>query len=74
MGRRFTTLITTLQLKRVAQATQNLAEDITTDMTFRVVLGYLLLGISYVAAAIALIPVVIWFGAGQSARRLLDER
>ncbi len=43
-------------------------------MTFRVVLGYLLLGISYVAAAIAVIPVVIWFRAGQAARRLLDER
>ena len=59
---------------QITRAAQNLAEDITNDVTFRAVLGYLLLGISYVAAAIAVIPVVIWFSAGQLAKRLLDER
>tara|TARA_R100000808_G_scaffold18323_1_gene40166 strand:+ start:1310 stop:1507 length:198 start_codon:yes stop_codon:yes gene_type:complete len=59
---------------QMTRAAQNLAEDITNDVTFRLVLSYLLMGISYVAAAIALMPVVIWFGAGQLAKRLLDER
>ena len=51
-----------------------MAEDITTDVTFRTVLGYMALGLSYLAAIIAVIPVVIWFGAGQLGRRLIDEK
>lgn len=50
-----------------------MAEDITTDVTFRKVLGYMALGLSYVAVAIAVVPVIIWFGAGQLGRRLIDE-
>jgi hypothetical protein len=50
-----------------------MAEDITTDVTFRTVLGYMALGLSYVAAAIAVIPVVIWFGAGQLGRKLIED-
>ena len=61
-------------MKRIAEATQALAEDITTDVTFRKVLGYMALGLSYVAAAIAVVPVIIWFGAGQLGRRLIDEK
>ena len=60
-------------MKRIAEATQAMAEDITTDVTFRKVLGYMALGLSYVAAAIAVVPVVIWFGAGQLGRRLIDQ-
>ena len=63
----------TNQIKRIAEATQAMAEDITTDLTFRTALGYMALGLSYIAAAIAVIPVVIWFGAGQLGRRLIDE-
>ena len=51
-----------------------MAEDITSDLTFRTALGYMALGLSYVAAAIAVIPVVIWFGAGQLGRRLIDDQ
>ena len=50
-----------------------MAVDITTDVTFRKALGYMALGLSYVAAAIAVIPVVIWFGAGQLGRKLIDD-
>jgi hypothetical protein len=50
-----------------------MAEDITTDLTFRTALGYMALGLSYVAAAIAVVPVVIWFGAGQLGRKLIDH-
>ena len=53
--------------------TRAMAVDITTDVTFRKALGYMALGLSYVAAAIAVIPVVIWFGAGQLGRRLIDD-
>jgi len=60
-------------MKRIAEATQAMAEDITTDVTFRKVLGYMALGLSYVAAVIAVVPVIIWFGAGQLGRRLIDE-
>ena len=60
-------------MKRIAEATQAMAEDITTDLTFRTALGYMALGLSYFAAAIAVIPVVVWFGAGQLGRRLIDE-
>ena len=60
-------------MKRIAEATQAMAEDITTDVTFRTVLGYMALGLSYIAAAIAVVPVVIWFGAGQLGRRLIDQ-
>ena len=60
-------------MKRIAEATQAMAEDITTDVTFRKVLGYIALGLSYVAAAIAVIPVVVWFGAGQLGRKLTDD-
>jgi hypothetical protein len=63
----------TNQMKRIAEATQAMAEDITTDLTFRTVLGYMALGLSYVAAAIAVVPVVIWFGAGQLGRKLIDH-
>ena len=61
-------------MKRIVEATQAMAEDITTDLTFRTALGYMALGLSYLAAAIAVIPVVIWFGAGQLGRRLIDEQ
>ena len=61
-------------MKRIVEAMQAMAEDITTDLTFRTALGYMALGLSYVAAAIAVIPVVIWFGAGQLGRRLIDEK
>ena len=61
-------------MKRIAEATQAMAEDIMTDLTFRTALGYMALGLSYVAATIAVIPVVIWFGAGQLGRRLIDEQ
>ena len=61
-------------MKRIAEATQAMAEDITTDLTFRTVLGYMALGLSYIAAAIAVVPVIIWFGAGQLGRRLIDEQ
>ena len=61
-------------MKRIAEATQAMAEDITTDLTFRTALGYMALGLSYFAAAIAVIPVVVWFGAGQLGRRLIDEK
>ena len=44
-----------------------------TKITFRKVLGYMALSLSYVAATIAVIPVVIWFGAGQLGRRLIDD-
>ena len=60
-------------MKRIAEATQAMAEDITTDLTFRTALGYMALGLSYFAAAIAVIPVVIWFGAGQLGRKLIDD-
>ena len=60
-------------MKRIAEATQAMAEDITTDLTFRTALGYMALGLSYVAAAIAVIPVVIWFGAGQLGRKLIED-
>ncbi len=60
-------------MKRIAEATQAMAEDITTDVTFRTVLGYMALGLSYVAGAIAVIPVVVWFGAGQLGRKLIDD-
>ena len=53
--------------------TRAMAVDITTDVTFRTVLGYMALGLSYLAAIIAVIPVVIWFGAGQLGRRLIDD-
>ena len=45
-----------------------------TEAKPKVALGYIALGLSYVAAAIAVIPVVIWFGAGQLGRRLIDEK
>ena len=61
-------------MKRITEATQAMAADITTDVTFRTVLGYMALGLSYIAAIIAVIPVVIWFGAGQLGRRLIDEQ
>ena len=61
-------------MKRIAEATQAMAEDVTTDLTFRTALGYMALGLSYFAAAIAVIPVVVWFGAGQLGRRLIDEK
>ena len=64
----------TNQMKRITEATQAMAEDRTTDVTFRTALGYMALGLSYLAAAIAVIPVVIWFGAGQLGRRLIDEQ
>ena len=60
-------------MKRIAEATQAMAEDITTDVTFRTVLGHMALGLSYVAGAIAVIPVVVWFGAGQLGRKLIDD-
>ena len=53
--------------------TRAMAVDITTDVTFRTVLGYMALGLSYLAAIIAVIPVVIWFGAGQLGRRLIED-
>jgi len=62
----------TNQMKRIARATQAMAEDMT-KITFRKVLGYMALSLSYVAATIAVIPVVIWFGAGQLGRRLIDD-
>ena len=61
-------------MKTMMEDTRAMAEDITTDLTFRAVLGYMALGLSYLAAAIAVIPVVIWFGAGQLGRRLIDEK
>ena len=61
-------------MKTMMEDTKAMAEDITTDLTFRAVLGYMALGLSYFAAAIAVIPVVIWFGAGQLGRRLIDEK
>ena len=60
-------------MKRITEATQAMAEDIMTDLTFRTALGYMALGLSYLAAIIAVIPVVIWFGAGQLGRRLIDD-
>ena len=50
-----------------------MAEDITTDVTFRTVLGYMALGLSYLAAIIAVIPVVKWLVAGQLGRKILDD-
>ena len=57
-----------------------MAVDITTDVTFRKALGYVALGLSYLAAIIAVVPVVIWFGAGQlwwcagvAGRKLIDD-
>ena len=73
MEKKYTTSTMTNQMKRIAEATQAMAEDITTDLTFRKVLGYMALGLSYVAAAISVVPVIIWFGAGQLGRRVIDE-
>ena len=61
-------------MKTIVEDTRAMAVDITTDVTLRTVLGYMALGLSYLAAAIAVIPVVIWFGAGQLGRRLIDEK
>ena len=61
-------------MKTMMEDIRAMAEDITTDVTFRSVLGYMALGLSYIAAAIAVIPVVVWFGAGQLGRRLIDEK
>ena len=74
MERKYTTSTMTNQMKTIVEATQAMAVDITTDVTLRTVLGYMALGLSYLAAAIAVIPVVIWFGAGQLGRRLIDEK
>ena len=63
----------TNQMKVMMEDTRAMAVDITTDVTFRTVLGYMALGLSYLAAAIAVIPVVIWFGAGQLGRKLIDD-
>ena len=60
-------------MKVMMEDTRAMAVDITTDVTFRKALGYVALGLSYLAAIIAVIPVVIWFGAGQLGRRLIDE-
>ena len=61
-------------MKTMMEDIRAMAEDITTDVTFRSVLGYMALGLSYIAAAIAVIPVVVWFGTGQLGRRLIDEK
>ena len=74
MEKKYMTSIMTNQMKVMMEDTRAIAVDITTNITLRKVLGYMALGLSYLAAAIAVIPVVIWFGAGQLGRRLIDEQ
>ena len=50
-------------MKKILEDTRVMAEDLMTEAKPKVALGYIALGLSYVAAAIAVIPVVIWFGA-----------
>ena len=61
-------------MKKILEDTRVMAEDLMTEAKPKAALGYIALGLSYVAAAIAVIPVVIWFGAGQLGRRLIDEK
>ena len=60
-------------MKKILEDTRVMAEDLKTEAKPKVALGYIALGLSYVAAAIAVIPVVIWFGAGQLGRKLIDD-
>ena len=50
-----------------------MAEDMTTDHSIKRSLGYVALAVSFVAGVLAILPVVVWFGAGRLANELLEE-
>ena len=50
-----------------------MAEDMTTDHKIKRSLGYVALAVSFVAGVLALLPVVVWFGAGRLATELMEE-
>jgi len=67
-------------MKTIVEDTRAIAVDITTNITLRKVLGYMALGLSYVAALIAVFPIalavgpfLLWWCAGVAGRKLIDD-
>ena len=45
-----------------------------TEAKPKVALGYIALAVSFVAGVLAILPVVVWFGAGRLANELMEEK
>ena len=50
-----------------------MAEDLMTEAKPKVVLGYIALAVSFVAGVLAILPIIVWFGAGHVAHKLMEE-
>ncbi len=73
MERKYTISTMTSQMKRILEDIKVMAEDMTTDHSIKRSLGYVALAVSFVAGVLAILPVVVWFGAGRLANELLEE-
>ena len=50
-----------------------MAEDLMTEAKPKVALGYIALAVSFVAGVLAILPIIVWFGAGQVAHKLMED-
>ena len=73
MERKYTISTMTSQMKRILEDIKVMAEDMTTDHSIKRSLGYVALAVSFVAGVLAILPVVVWFGAGRLANELMEE-
>ena len=44
-----------------------------TEAKPKVALGYIALAVSFVAGVLAILPIIVWFGAGQVAYKLMED-
>lgn len=73
MERKYTISTMTSQMKRILEDIKVMAEDMTTDHRIKRSLGYVALSVSFLAGVLAILPVVVWFGAGRLATELMEE-
>ena len=74
MERKYTISTMTSQMKKILEDIKVMAENMTTDHKIKRSLGYVALAVSFVAGVLAILPVVVWFGAGRLANELMEEK
>ena len=73
MERKYTILTMTSQMKRILDDIKVIVDDMTTDHRIKRSLWYVALAVSFLAGVLAILPVVVWFGAGRLATELMEE-
>ena len=73
MERKYMTSTMTHRMKKILEDTRVMAEDLMTEAKPKVVLGYIALAVSFVAGVLAILPIIVWFGAGQVAHKLMED-